>query len=277
VSEPLTFKPDDRFAAALLVDGQQHSVLLTLTLLASREPGTVTPDAKPLPQLLRPEIDSLWRTHYLRELSALLLSTPGIARYRRVHATIEALRRKAGLQREEAEKVYAEKESLLTALDDCDADLPEKLQDLDKRLNEFTSPMETLADLEQRLPALRAEAELEGKAVAVKLLARIRAELLEKKTAALTRLAEDLGEEWNALAVLELSLSDTHSAGMGEITRTLANLLPDLPAAEPVQTWDGLPPWGMPRMGPQVPKGSNGTTPAAAAPLRTPAGFQRQW
>jgi hypothetical protein len=277
VSEPLTFRPDERFSSDLQVDGQQHSVLLRLTLLASREPGTVTPDATPLPQLLRPEMDALWRTDHLRMMQAELLSCPAVVRYRRVHATIEALRRKAGLQREEAEKVYAEKESLLTALDDCDSDLPEKLQELDKRLNEYTSPMETLADLEARLPQLRAEAELEGKAVAMKLLAKVRAELAAKKTAALTRLAEDLGEEWNALAVLELSLSDTHSAGMGEITRTLGRLLPELPAADPVRTWDGLPPWGMAQMHPQVPKGTNGTTPAAAAPLRTPAGFVRNF
>jgi hypothetical protein len=272
---PLTFRPDDRFHAALQVDGQQNSVLLTLQLLASRA-GPVPENATPFPQLLRPEMDALWRTDHFRVMQAELLSCPAVARFRRVFATVEALRRKAGLQREEAEKVYAEKESLLTALDDCTADLPEKLQELDKRLNEFTSPLETLQDLEARLPQLRAEAELDGRSVAVKLLAKVRAELTAKKTAALTRLAEDLSEEWNQLAVLELSLSDTHSA-MGEITRTLASLLPELPAAEPVPQWDGVRPWGMAGMGPQVPKGSNGTTPPAAVPLRTPAGFQRQW
>jgi hypothetical protein len=276
VSEPLAFRPDDRFAAALLVDGQQHSVLLTLTLLASREAGTITPDATPLPQLLRPEIDSLWRDDFHRILQAELLSVPAIIRYRRVHNTIEQLRKKAGLQTQRADELNAERESLLAALDTAEADLPEKLQDIDRQLSAMTSPLETLADLEQRLPQLRQDAELEGKAVAMKLLAKIRSELTEKKTAALTRLAEDLGEEWNALAVLELSLSDTHSAGMGEITRTLANLLPELPAAEPVKTWDGLPPWGLPMMHPQVPKG-NGTTPVAAAPPRSIPGFVRNY
>jgi hypothetical protein len=273
---PLSFKPDDRFHTALQVDGQQNSVLLTLQLLASRF-GPLPENGTPLPQLLRPEIDALWRTDYLRELSALLLSTPAIVRYRRTYHLVEELRRKMGLQTQRAEELNAERESLLAALDTAEADLPEKLEGIDRQLSAMTSPLETLADLEARLPALRAEAELEGKGVAVKLLARIRAELTEKKTAALTRLAEDLGEEWNQLAVLELSLSDTHSAGQGEIVRTLANLLPELPAAEPVKTWDGLPPWGLPSLHPTPPRGSNGTTPVAAAPPRSIPGFTRNY
>jgi hypothetical protein len=272
----LQFKPDGRFANELEADGQQHSILLTLRLRASREPGAVTPDAKPLPQLLRPQIDQLWRDDFLRTLQAELLSCPAIARYRRTFHLVEELRRKMGLQTQRAEELNAERESLLAALDTAEADLPEQLEAIDRELNTLVSPLQTLEDLTARLPQLRAEAELEGKGVAARLLAKCRAELTQKKTAKLTELCDSLQADLAALATLELSLSDTHS-GLNLAERTLAMLLPELPAVELPGVFDGLRPWGMAGMGPQVPKGSNGTTPVAAAPPRSIPGFTRNY